>query len=98
MNQQPIYQLYEQNIGILIPMIKDALDSAVKEYPYLWIETAVSLAVKNNARSWRYVDAVLRRWKVDGYDGLVRRANGKHSARRDTDEARRRYGEWENTK
>jgi DnaD/phage-associated family protein len=96
--QQPIYQLYESNIGIIVPMIKDTLDKAVREYPYLWIEHAVALAVKNNARSWRYVDAILRRWKVDGFDDSVRRVKGKQlPQRRDSVEAIRRYGEFDNT-
>ena len=89
----PIYKLYEANIGLLVPMIAEVLDRDAKEYPYSWIECAVALAVKNEARSWRYVEAVLKRWKVDGFDGRVRKAD--RSPRRDTVEARMKYGEWE---
>ena len=64
----------------------------MKEYPYLWIEHAVQLAVKNNARSWRYVEAVLRRWKEEGYDGNVQRINKRKIDKHDDTE---RYAMWE---
>lgn len=80
-----IFELYEHNIGVLTPMIADALREAEDTYPPLWIEEAFKIAVENNARSWRYVDAILNRWQVEGRDD---REN-----RRDTEKARRRYAE-----
>ena len=98
--QQAIYQLYEANIGIIVPLIAQSLNAAANTYPYSWIECAVGLAVKNNARSWRYVEAILKRWQVDGFDGMVRRATtykkrGQVNERRDSVESRRRYAEWD---
>ena len=80
-----IYQLYEENIGPLTPLIADTLREAEEEYPPKVIEDAVAKAVKANARKWNYVAAILKRWKEEGY--------GKKQNRRDDQENRNRYVE-----
>ena len=80
-----IFQLYEQNIGPLTPLIADALREAEKNYPLPWIEEALQIAVLNNARSWNYVEAILRRWQERGRDD--KKDQG------DTERGRRRYYE-----
>ncbi len=87
-----IFRLYEQNIGPLTPILADMLREAEKIYPQEWIEDAVRLAVENNKRSWRYVDAILRRWQEQGRDEKQTRTVN----RRDTEKDRRRsYADWE---
>ncbi len=66
-----IFTLYEQNIGALTPMIAEELKDAEREYPPLWIEEAIGIAVKNSVRKWRYVRGVLERWRIDGKDNGV---------------------------
>jgi DNA replication protein len=83
-----IFKLYEDNIGLITPMIAETLRDAEKSYPLEWIEEAIRIAVESNARTWRYVAAILDRWKEEG---KVERKD-----RRDTEKARRRYAEWEN--
>jgi DnaD/phage-associated family protein len=83
-----VFRLYEENIGPLTPLIADTLRQAEQEYPLSWIEEAVRLAVANNARSWRYIEAILERWQAEGKD--------EQKDRRDTEKARRKYAEWEN--
>lgn len=61
-----IFQLYEENIGALTPMIVDALKDAASEYSDAWVEDAIRIAVENNARSWRYIAAVLERRRKEG--------------------------------
>jgi len=61
-----IYELYEQNIGPLTPMIAETLREAEQSYSYRWIEDAFRIAVENNVRNWRYVAAILNRWQVEG--------------------------------
>ncbi|MCU0514868.1 MAG: DnaD domain protein [Anaerolineae bacterium] len=61
-----IYALYEANIGLLTPMLADALRDAEAEYPAAWLEDALRLAVENNKRNWRYICAILERWKQEG--------------------------------
>jgi DNA replication protein len=85
-----IYQLYEANIGPLTPLIADALRDAEKSYQANWIEDAFQIAVERNKRNWHYIEAILHRWQEGGRDD---RKN--QQARRDSEEARRRYGEWE---
>lgn len=63
-----IYTLYEQNFGLLTDLIRDLLVEAQQEYPAAWIEEAVTIAVKANARRWDYVEAILKRWKREGKD------------------------------
>ena len=83
-----LFRLYEENIGPLTPLIADALREAEREYPIQWLEDAVRIAVENNARNWRYVEAILERWQEKGRD--------EQKDRRDTEKARRKYAEWEN--
>ncbi len=61
-----IFVLYEQNIGLLTPMISEELKEAEKEYPADWIADAFKIAVKQNKRSWAYVSGILKRMKTEG--------------------------------
>lgn len=61
-----IYVLYEQNIGPLTPMIVEDLRDAEATYPAQWIEDALHIAVKNNARKLKYILAVLERMRAEG--------------------------------
>lgn len=64
-----LYTWYEQNIGMITPMMSEILKDAEDEYPPEWIREAMQEAVKNNARNWSYVKAVLSRWKREGKGG-----------------------------
>ena len=61
-----IFALYEDNIGMLSPMIADELREAEELYPAEWIEEAFREAVENNVRSWRYAARILERWEREG--------------------------------
>lgn len=61
-----IYDLYEQNIGLLTPLLAEELREAAKLFPTAWIEDAFREAVSNNKRSWRYVRRVLDNWASRG--------------------------------
>jgi DNA replication protein len=63
-----IFTLYEQNIGIITPMIAEELKEADKIYPPQWIEDAFKEAVTLNKRSWKYVARILERWASEGKD------------------------------
>jgi DnaD/phage-associated family protein len=64
-----IYRLYEANIGALTPIVADHLKDAEKDYPLDWIEDAIRGAVVNNKRSWRYIQAILKRRESEGKNG-----------------------------
>ena len=77
-----VFKLYEENIGPLTPMIADTLKDAEKTYSQEWIAEALEIAVKNNIRNWKYVEAILKRWKEKGkYEGKDRQDAGKGSER-----------------
>lgn len=83
-----IFVLYEQNIGLLTPMIAEELRDAERHYPAEWIADAFREAVKANKRSWRYVLRILERWRVEG------RGAGPHTPglAQDAETLRQRYG------
>jgi len=65
--EQPnIFTLYEQNIGMLTPMIAEELGEAEKLYPSDWINDAIKEAVSLNKRNWRYIVRILERWLSEG--------------------------------
>ena len=69
-----IYTLYEQNIGMLTPMIAEELREAETLYPEIWIRDAIKEAVNQNKRKWRYIAAILEHWATEGKgDGTYRR-------------------------
>lgn len=63
-----IFKLYEDNIGLLTPLIAEDLKAAEQLYPQQWVEEAFREAVQRNARSWKYIETILKRWKEQGRD------------------------------
>jgi DNA replication protein len=63
-----IFVLYEQNIGLLTPIIADELRDAERQYPAEWITEAFHEAVAMNKRTWRYINSILQRWQKSGRD------------------------------
>jgi DnaD/phage-associated family protein len=61
-----IYQLYEENIGPLAPIVAQELHEAEELYPLEWIEEALNEAALQNKRSWKYAAAILQRWATEG--------------------------------
>lgn len=86
-----IYQLYEENIGPLTPMLADALAEAEQTYPATWISEAFQIAVEKNKRNWRYILAILERWQREGPHVRKRRQQDRSHPEED----RRRYVEGE---
>jgi DNA replication protein len=82
-----IFKLYEENVGPLTPLIADALKDAEKTYSEEWVAEALEIAVLKNKRNWKYVEAILRRWKEEGH--------AKEQGGRDTQKDGRRYAEGE---
>lgn len=82
-----IFALYEMNIGPLTPMIAESLREAEAQYPAEWIEDAVRIALENNVRKWRYVEAILKSWQEKG--------RNERRDQQDSEEDRRKYVEGE---
>jgi DNA replication protein len=72
-----IFTLYEQNVGIITPMIAEELKEAERVYPPRWIEEAFREAVDLNKRTWRYIARILERWASEGKDSGEHKRNIK---------------------
>jgi len=90
--QANIFSLYEQNIGMLSPIIVEELEDAERLYPASWIRDAFKEAVDLNKRSWRYIQRILERWAAEGKDDGESRRHTK--AESDPEEYYRRYGHF----
>jgi DNA replication protein len=87
-----IFRLYEQNIGLVTPIIADRLVEAMELYPQSWIEDAIEAAVSYNRRNWRYIQRILETWATEGRS---HEANRRHqSSTSDLDPERHLSGEY----
>ncbi len=69
-----IFTLYEQNIGMLTPMVADELRDAAGQYPEGWIRDAIKEASLHNKRSIKYITKILENWSTEGRsDGTYQR-------------------------
>jgi DnaD/phage-associated family protein len=80
-----IFVLYEQNVGLMTPLIADQLRDMEKSYPPEWIDEAFVIAVSGNKRSLRYIQAILKRWETEG-----KHERADAEAGRDSEAERRR--------
>ena len=67
-SQRSIFALYEQNVGLVQPIIAQELMEAEQMYPAEWIVDAFRIAAGRNVRNWRYIRAILQRWASEGKD------------------------------
>lgn len=76
-----IFTTYENEIGILSPVVRDNVIAAMEDYPHDWIIGAIKDAAKYNRRSWSYVEAILKRLKVEGVKSPDKRDKSKAEKR-----------------
>lgn len=82
-----VFLLYEQNVGLLTPIVAELIREALSAYPETWIRDAISVSVQANKRNWRYIQRVLDRWAREGKDDgatgpFSQRSNGAVRGRR----------------
>ncbi len=63
------FSLYEENIGMITPLIADEIRQAIQDYPESWLQEAIREAAKQNKRKWSYISAILERWSSEGKTG-----------------------------
>ena len=85
-----IFTLYEDNIGLITPIVADKLKDAETCYPWNWIRDAFDEAVVLNKRSWRYIESILKRWAREGRG--EHGEPGRHPEKISLKEYRRKYG------
>ncbi len=86
-----IFELYEDNIGLISPLLADELREAEATYPADWIEEAFRIAVENNVRKWRYIQAILEGWATRGKDDRSAARRAESEKRWYTDEEFERF-------
>jgi DNA replication protein len=93
-----IFTLYEDNVGMISPILAEELKEAEDLYPWDWISEAFKIAINQNKRSWAYISAILRRWADEGKNhGEPRRYSQKDNRTNHLEEYRRLRGRlpWE---
>lgn len=75
-----IFTLYEENVGLITPLIADELKEAQKNYPEAWIKEAVKEAVTQNKRNWKYISRILESWSTEGKKDGAYRGNPEKNA------------------
>jgi len=87
-----IFVIYEQNIGMMTPMIAEQLRDMEKSYPPDWVQEAFEIAVSRNKRALRYIAAILKSWETEGKDSRSGESGSGESYAKsepDTEQARR---------
>lgn len=87
------FRAYEENIGILSPMIRENITAVLQDFSDEDIIEAIKIAVENENRSWSYVAGVLRKWARDGVpnDRRTRTPRGSEDTTRVPANELRRY-------
>ncbi len=75
-----LFSLYEENIGMLTPLVSEELRQAEKAYPAGWIEDAIREAARQQVHKWAYVAAILERWAAEGRGSGAHRRNTRPDA------------------
>lgn len=75
-----LYREYESNFGALTPLIAERIGDLADHYPRDWISAAFREAITHEARNLKYVEAILKRWKREGFQSShpKPRHNGKN--------------------
>ncbi|MBC62886.1 MAG: hypothetical protein CL746_00945 [Chloroflexi bacterium] len=86
-NNNPVINLYENNIGYITPIIYENIHDALKEYDEKDILDAIKIATENNVKNWKYIKTILERWTTEGKEREVK--NERYGAiRRNSEENR----------
>jgi DNA replication protein len=77
-----VFEVYRNNVGMVTPLIAEALRDAETSDGAEWVCAAIAEAVQNNVRSWKYIAAILSRWRQDGFrSGVSPQELGNRSRR-----------------
>lgn len=78
-----VYALFENEIGTISRVMSQTLDTAIEDYGSQWVEDAIKESVLNGVRKWKYIEAILNRWKADGR--FKQSVNGTSTVKRNSD-------------
>ena len=63
---EKILNLYETNITEITDHTKELIEAAYDIYDSVWIAEAIGEAVRQNKRTWAYIEGILRNWNEYG--------------------------------
>lgn len=66
-DSENLYTTYSSEIGVITPMIADSIDDWSNLVSSEWILKAIHEAATQNKRNWKYCEAILKRWKAQGF-------------------------------
>ena len=75
--QSNIFTLFQENIGLITPIIADELRDAEIRYPAEWVTEAFAEAVAHEKRFWRYIVRILEGWAREGKGGRAGSRGGR---------------------
>ncbi len=85
-DQKNPFRIYEQNIGVITPLISDKIDSLIDEIDEMfpssntsitWFSEAVKIAANQNVRKMSYIEGILKDWIAKGCMDTEKKSNGK---------------------
>ena len=67
-----VFTLYQNEIGIVSPILADSLKDAIDHYPRDWLIEAIKITAlesQNNPtkRNFRYIEGILKSWRTKGF-------------------------------
>lgn len=63
-----LVNMHDANFGpVASPLLYDLLRNAAITYPEAWFEEAFKLSVANGVRKWKYAEAILEGWRINGF-------------------------------
>lgn len=80
-----ISKAYQSEIGVITAMIADELREASTAYPLQWVKDAIHEAAVQNKRGWKYVLAILTRWKAQGNQEAMKPMSQRITSKKSTE-------------
>lgn len=73
-----IFKIYEDNIGLITPMVAEQLKDVENTYSVEWFKEAVKEAINHNVRKLSYILRILDNWSVNGFKSSKKKENTSH--------------------
>lgn len=61
-----VISVYENEIAMVSPIVSERIGDWVSDVGAQWVIDAINESALNNKRSWKYAEAILKRWKIEG--------------------------------
>lgn len=64
-NQSNVYAFYENNIGVLTPMLAEKIESCIQDFENgeEVVVYAMEIAIEKNKLTWNFINGILKNWR-----------------------------------